>query len=1014
MISAVAFSAWPLTAVAQQASPANPAAKDASVKPLEEEVVVLSPFAVKTDKDRGYAATNAVSGSRVNTPIKDIPIPIQVITSEFIDDIGATDLRQSLGYVAGITLQSQNDLGNAGAAFGSVYGPGGVNNPEGVTSNINQVQVKIRGFITNNTLRDGYLRGNSTDSVNIDRIEVVSGPNALLYGTGNFGGVVDYLTKQPLNKQQGTATFSYGTYDFMRTTLDVTGPLSKSAKIDYRIAAAWQDSKTHIDYQRNKHFFIAPSLSWKPTPTTQILVEGELGDSQQNGYSFRALRAAQGNSSTPINNDQLEAVSFYWPPGADKRSFNLGGGDNYNDQQQTNLLIKATQLITRETDFVPEINFYIGYNRSTWKTQTMNLNGQITGPISAGQPGFALSQTITTLGAENGLGGQGVSNGNLLFGTLPNSVVKYNWTGQDQDVVRDQERVELTFRKQLFQDKWYQIEEQILGGYSEIKNDLQLAGTTTIPGQNSFKAPLDLTPIVFGKQGDGTPDPAMYQNNRDNINLGWNSAFYLNSYLKAFKVGGVSDRIILMNGIRRDKNDNWSTNTNLSAPGATPTTTTSRSAQVIARSHQNGLIVKITEGLSIYGLKSEGFQPNFGSLHNAETGAPVGADTAKSKEIGIKFDLFEGKLSGTVSRYKVTKTGWTGAPWYAPAPLGHVRFNPTRPIVYNLKGGFNGQGVAGATQLPGVPASSQGSPVQTDPVVIAAWNNAVAAGAVTANSPITNNRFDASSIYLNASNAAGAAYMDAVFASVFRNGGAWPGWPYQGNSDNDPNINNATLDAAGFQNGTENPAYQVVDEAKGWDATLLYTPNDQLQLMLTASINTSVKRLSAGQYPQYPYPQDKWASWYFPNGGFGLVGSTLAEAYGDPANTSTHKQNLYPGDDTPKNAVSALAKYKFDKSGTFRGLAIGVGGTWRSERVVFSGITHGGGQAQYNTAGELLILEAPQQFLLNVFASYDWKSRGGLEQYVQLNVDNALNDTDLYGLIYQAPITGKISYGIKF
>jgi len=52
---------------------------------------------------------------------------------------------------------------------------------------------------------------------------VVQGPNALLYGTGNFGGVVDYLTKRPQHKQQGLASFQYGSYNFKRSSLDVTG-----------------------------------------------------------------------------------------------------------------------------------------------------------------------------------------------------------------------------------------------------------------------------------------------------------------------------------------------------------------------------------------------------------------------------------------------------------------------------------------------------------------------------------------------------------------------------------------------------------------------------------------------------------------------------------------------------------------------------------------------------------------------------------------------------------------------
>lgn len=52
--------------------------------------------------------------------------------------------------------------------------------------------------------------------------------------------------------------------------------------------------------------------------------------------------------------------------------------------------------------------------------------------------------------------------------------------------------------------------------------------------------------------------------------------------------------------------------------------------------------------------------------------------------------------------------------------------------------------------------------------------------------------------------------------------------------------------------------------------------------------------------------------------------------------------------------------------------------------------------------------------MINGFATYDWKSANGLEQYIQLNIDNVLNDQKLYGLIYQSPLAAKISYGVKF
>jgi outer membrane receptor for ferric coprogen and ferric-rhodotorulic acid len=974
----------------------------------EDEPVVLSPFNVRTDQDRGYAATNAISGSRVNTAIKDIPIPIQVITSEFISDIGATDLRSALAYTSSIMLQTQNDLSNKGGTFGSPYGPGGVNNPRGVTSNINQVQLKIRGFITNNTLRDGFLRGNGTDSVNIERIEVVSGPNALLYGTGNFGGVVDYLLKQPMNRQQGVATVSYGSYDFKRATVDITGPISEAQKVDYRVAASWQESETHIDHQGDTHFFVAPSISWKPTPTTSILIDTEYGESKQNGYGFQALRAAQGNSATPINNDQLEAVSFYWPPGADPRTFNLSGPDTYNNQEQSNILLKLTQQILKETEILPEVNALIGYNRSSWKTRTQDVNGQITGPILPGLPGYNLRQTIITLGAENGIDGQVPSNGNLTFGPLPDSVVKYSWNQNGAETTRDQVRAELTARKTLFEGKWYAIDEQVLGGYSELYNKFTQANWQTIPGSFSYKSPNELTPIIFGKQGDGTPDPAMFNNNRDNVNRGWDAAYYVNNYLRLF-----NSRIILMNGIRRDKINNWSTNTTVAwnapanAPGAA-TTTVNRATEVVAYSRQNGAMIQITKNFSIYGLKASGLQPNFGGLHNAETGDPVGSDTARSKEFGVKFDLLDGKISGTISRYKITKTAWESSGFSTPAPLGNPKFNASENIVYNLRSGFNGL-LAPDARLPGVTPSGQNGAVQNDPAVRAAWNAALDAGAVY---QINGSPDPAIDIYLNASNPAGAAYLDAAFAAVNANNGDWPGWLYGGNDIADPNINNATLDDAAFQNASLNPAWQVIDESKGWDGQLLITPNKNLQIVINASVGAKVTRLNLGKWLKYPHPQDRWATWYFPNGGFGLKGQPLDIAYDDPADTSTRTNTgVSPGDDTPEYSYSLFANYKFD--GQLQGLTIGAGGTWHSRQEYFSGVTHGSGQVQTNVAGDPIVVYSPEQYLVNIFAKYEWK-RWGHTQFVQLNVDNVFDDQKLYGLVYSRPLNARLTYGIGF
>ncbi|MCD8481640.1 MAG: Plug domain-containing protein [Verrucomicrobia bacterium] len=137
----------------------------------------LSPFEVNTSGDDRYYASNAISGSRLDVRIQDMPLSIEVITSEFFTDTGSTNLRDALRYSAGIMLQTQNDAFQAGTD-----NFGGVNNPEGATSAKGDSSFKIRGFVTNNTLRNGFRRQHATDTINIDRVEVVRGPSALLYG----------------------------------------------------------------------------------------------------------------------------------------------------------------------------------------------------------------------------------------------------------------------------------------------------------------------------------------------------------------------------------------------------------------------------------------------------------------------------------------------------------------------------------------------------------------------------------------------------------------------------------------------------------------------------------------------------------------------------------------------------------------------------------------------------------------------------------------------------------------
>jgi iron complex outermembrane recepter protein len=989
--------------------------------------VQLDPFTVNEAQDKGYAATNEISGSRVDTPIKDIPISIDVITSEFISDLGATDLRSALAYQAGIMTTSQNDLENTAATFGSAYGPGGVNNPQGVTANPDESQYKIRGFIATNTLRDGFLRLSGVDSVNIDRIEVVFGPNALLYGTGNFGGVVDYLPRRPMDTQSGLADVSYGSYGFERVAVDVTGPISAANHIDYRIDAAYTDTDSQVAYYKDQRYMIAPQISWRPFSGTLLLADFEYGRENISGDGFQAFRGVSANSTAlPTNNDQFEAVGFYYPPGADPREFNASGPDTFVDTQAKNLELKATQQILKENGWWPGLDLLVGWNRANVDQQQRQVNGEIEVDTDPTNNGYALGQTIVTSQAANSIGGQGTDNGNLTFGTVANSVEAYTWNTTTTATVRDQERIELVLRKDLFPGKWYSWDSQVLGGYTDLFQQTY----NTAGGSNgvNYHSPNSLSPIIYGVQGDGSPDVAEAINVDTEVK-NWDSAYYLNYYGKF-----LNDRVIVMTGVRRDLNTSW--DQDLAGVPSSP----SESPTLSNKTYQNGLMVEVTKWLSLFALKADGVEPNFQGLRNAVTGSPVSANTGKSNEYGIKFDFFKGKLTGTISRYTITKTSWVSEPWFAPAPLGHPRFNPNKPVIYNLSDEDNpGQGMMPNNAVVGGitwPAASDGAlsgaaltsnlaaggnglngANNTGPAVTA-FKAAVAAGSIYVSSA----GIGQPEVYINASTTTGAAYLDTVFAgnNEGANGG-WPGWMYAGmdiapygpGSHADALLNNGTMDAAGFLNTGLGAALQVVDQSHGYDGQMLFTPTDHIQMVFSASIDATVQRINNGTWPDYPYTQyDRWEPWFFAN--FGLNEQPLTGpggAYSNPNDTSTHVVNVFPGDDSPKYAYSVFENYKF--GGGLTGLTVGLGESWHSQEEYYSGVTHGSGQTETNAAGQLIVAYGPSQFNLDGFAKYEWK-KWGYTQFVQFNIYNILDDKELNGFIWTNPLTAKLTYGIKF
>jgi iron complex outermembrane receptor protein len=956
-----------------QTAPASDTAAPAAPNTEEEQAYTLSPFTVTTDKDNGYRATNSISGTRLNTPIKDLPMPIEVITEEFLKDTGANTLRESLRYSSGILLQTQNDYSAPAGSFST--SPGKINNPEGMTASPSQTNMKIRGFQTESVLRDGFRRQNSTDSVNISRVEVARGPASLLYGVGNFGGVVNYLVKMPELKPASELSFAYGSYDFMRATVDTTGPLGEKA--GYRLTGAWQDQGSFEDFNTENHYFIAPLFTFRPWKNTEVLLDLEYGKQKNEGIGWKSLRAAK---SPYVNESSGYNGNFYQIPGRDVREFRWSGPDTYRDSEASNALFKVTQKIS------DNLHFLVGANHSVFSFDQLD-NWAHFRDATGSDPAWAVAP-VTYVGLTSGQAG-------VPAGPQP-STIAYQWGFQDQEETKDQIRAELNFTAEMFEDysKWLQMKHSFLGGFSYTKEKTELHTRQTPGDRANLHSPTDYSYFRFGRQGDGSADYALVE--WDNLETTTsNPALYA-----VYQGRLLDDRLTLIAGARRDKswNTQWEYSPHFNADGTRSGMNTPedrRSGVNRDTTYQWGASLAITpkKDVSVYAMRSEGVQPNYQGKLDLY-GQPLQAAIATNKEYGVKFDLFDGRLSGTISKFEIIReraqVGSSSLVWFAPVVKAQTNFNPNRDIVYRV----DDLNPVGNEWNAAVQASA------------AQWNAARAAGAVYQ----ATNSAGETHWYANASRAAGAAFLDAIFANVVANNQyGWWGWIYGGADPGslpfDNLVNNATMD----NNGAQRSVATGTDQSKGWDTQIIWSPTDNLQLVATWS-HIEKKVLNAQAWPKYPYPQDRWAIWYAPISWAATAGRPLNQVYRDPNDTSTFIAfgDGLPMDDTPEDHATFWVNYQFPKQSSLKGLSLGAGGWWESERSIYPAY----GQNALDNNGNPIFLSTKARTSLSAMVKYDFQLRGR-DSSVQLNVDNLTNDRDLYGWIYAAPRRWQITFTHK-
>jgi iron complex outermembrane receptor protein len=279
----------------------------------DEEVFELSPFVVQTtDADR-YREDQAASGSIIAMDRIDLPMDITVIGENMIEELGLYNADE-IGEVVAV-ISSNESVNSTGGGGNTNY--------------------TLRGF-RSVPRRNGFAPGGRLyDMTSVARVEVIKGPNSVLYGQTDPGGIINFIPKRPLFNNKVNLSATYGSYDHVRLQADVTGPIGNGKKLAYRLPMSYRSYESDIDYYENTRFVIAPSLLWRIGKVTELFVETEYIDQEVN-LALNGAWEVQGDDGIWVTNYDKAGLG---------RSFNERGPNTYSTNEQFNMTAGLTTRI---------------------------------------------------------------------------------------------------------------------------------------------------------------------------------------------------------------------------------------------------------------------------------------------------------------------------------------------------------------------------------------------------------------------------------------------------------------------------------------------------------------------------------------------------------------------------------------------------------------------------------------------------------------------------------------------
>jgi iron complex outermembrane receptor protein len=226
------------------------------------------------ERSDSFLATSSVSVTKSPQALIDLPYAVQVIPKALLEDRAIQDIKDLYRNISGVTDSPYSAMTVRGFTQREVLFNGVRGNPYGSLEN----DLNDAGFSTS--------LGRLT---NVEFVEVLKGPAAVLFGAAEPGGVVNFVTKKPRTEHSAEASFRTGTFRQRGGHGELTGPLWKARQLYYRAAWYQEDRRTFRYNTSNENLHLATGLSWRLREATSLGFEYEYIDQYLPGNRLRGI-----------------------------------------------------------------------------------------------------------------------------------------------------------------------------------------------------------------------------------------------------------------------------------------------------------------------------------------------------------------------------------------------------------------------------------------------------------------------------------------------------------------------------------------------------------------------------------------------------------------------------------------------------------------------------------------------------------------------------------------------------